>query len=135
MPDMFLPIPACAVFFVRPITKFEKDPYWDWRTGSRNHEIQTIGLASVLQHTGRFAHARKARLTRHAHSTSKKSENNNITERHTDRKNATNIEIIMFSKWFGKPRSQTKDNTKVECPQLSLRPSKEGNKVAILASG
>jgi hypothetical protein len=27
--------------------------YWDWRTGSRNHEIQTIGLASVLQHTGR----------------------------------------------------------------------------------
>ena len=29
------------------------NPYWDWRTGSRNHEIQTIGLASVLQHTGR----------------------------------------------------------------------------------
>ena len=111
---MFLPILACAVFFVRPSQSlFEKDPnFWwdlltratqDWRDMCAQHEQKSDPKINRTPH---------------------RSQNN-----------ATNREIIMLSKWFGKPRSQTKDNTKVECPQLSLRPSKEGNKVAILASG
>lgn len=84
-----------------------------------------------------FAHARNARLTRHIEHAQHEQKSDHKINRtpHRSQYNATNREIIMLSKWFGKPRSQTKDNTKVECPQLSLRPSKEGNKVAILASG
>ena len=28
-------------------SEYKVQRYWDWRTGSRNHEIQTSGLASV----------------------------------------------------------------------------------------